>query len=66
MAITAEQYEAAIPECCEYHTLEEHENVLLLCWSLRAAVEAGRKMDCTGCELATRQVSNATLHGGGE
>lgn len=59
MAITIEQYEAAIPECCEFRSYEEHANMLLLCWGLRAAVEAGIPMDCTGCELATRQVSNA-------
>jgi hypothetical protein len=56
MAITPEQYEAAIPECCEYHTLDEHMNGLLLCWGLRLAAEEGRAMDCTGCELATRKV----------
>lgn len=48
-------YEAHIPACCEYQTLEGHMH-MMLCWGLAAAVEAGRKMDCSGCDLATRPI----------
>ena len=50
------EYEARIPACCEYQTLRGHMDGLLLCWGLVAAVEAGRKMDCSRCDLATRPV----------
>ena len=63
MKITAEQYASAIPECCEYRTLDEHINGLMLCWGLHESVAAGKKMDCSGCELATRQVTNVELTG---
>ena len=45
---TIEQYEVAIPECCAYQTIEEHENIML-CWGLVRAEEEGRKMNCDNC-----------------
>lgn len=48
MGITREQYEAAIPKCCAYQTIETHENIML-CWGLARAVEEGRKMNCDNC-----------------
>lgn len=45
---TIEQYEAAIPECCAYQIIDEHENIML-CWGLLRAVEEGREMGCGGC-----------------
>jgi hypothetical protein len=53
---TKERYEAAIPACCEYQGLKAHMGGLMLCWGLVAAVEAGRAMDCRGCELRTRPI----------
>jgi len=47
--LTAELYAAAIPECCEYRTLAEHESIML-CWGLAKAVEEGRTMNCSGCD----------------
>jgi hypothetical protein len=52
--ITEEQYAAAIPGCCAYQGIEAHKNGLGLCWGLVRAVEKGEKMDCSGCDLATR------------
>ena len=52
--VTEESYAAAIPACCEYQGLEAHKDGLGLCWGLCAAIEADRKMDCSGCDLATR------------
>jgi hypothetical protein len=52
---TPEAYAAAIPACCERQTIEEHA-CMLLCWGLVNAVRAGRDMDCSGCDLATRPV----------
>ncbi len=49
--LTPEIYEAAIPKCCTYRTLEEHMNGLMLCWGLTLAIEEDRPMDCTGCPL---------------
>jgi hypothetical protein len=54
-----DEYAAAIPECCEYQGIDAHVNGLMLCWRLCAAIEAKRKMDCTGCDLATRTPYNA-------
>jgi hypothetical protein len=31
MGITREQYEAAIPKCCAYQTMEAHESIMLCC-----------------------------------
>lgn len=55
--LTQRAYAAAIPACCEYQTLEEHQSHLMLCWGLVRAVEKGCAMDCTGCELAIRRVT---------
>ena len=57
--IGLDEYAAAIPECCEYQGIEAHVTGLMLCWGLCAAIEAKRKMDCTGCDLAARVPSNA-------
>ena len=55
-------YEAAIPKCCAFQTMEEH-RAMLLCWSLCAALRENTEMDCKGCELNTdehpRKSSNA-------
>ena len=48
MGITREQYEAAIPKCCAYQTMEAHESIML-CWGLALAVEKGRNMNCDNC-----------------
>lgn len=50
-------YQAAIPGCCEFQTVEEHAQVLMLCWGLLAAMNNNEKMDCSGCEYATRKVN---------
>lgn len=52
--VSKEQYAAAIPECCELQGIEAHINGLGLCWGLMRAIERGEKMDCSGCDLATR------------
>ena len=48
--LTEEAYAAGIPRCCSRQTLEGHK-AMLLCWGLVAALEAGHKMDCSGCDL---------------
>ena len=55
MAITREQYEAAIPKCCAYQSIEAHESIML-CWGLARAVEEGRKMNCDNCSENTMKV----------
>lgn len=52
--VTEEVYAAHIPVCCDYQGMKAHVNGLMLCWGLMSALEAGREMDCRGCELATR------------
>lgn len=52
--ISPEQYEAAIPACCEYQGLQEHMDGLMLCWGLVAAIESDKAMICTDCGMATR------------
>ncbi len=48
MAITREQYAAAIPTCCGISTIEDHENIML-CWSLCDAIEHGTLTSCDYC-----------------
>ena len=57
MGITKEQYEAAIPKCCAYQTIEAHESIML-CWGLAAAVERGEKMNCDNCTENTMKVGD--------
>jgi hypothetical protein len=57
MGITREQYEAAIPKCCAYQTMEAHESIML-CWGLALAVEEGRNMNCDNCTENTAQVGS--------
>ncbi len=52
MAITREQYEAAIPKCCAYQTMEAHEHIML-CWGLVSAIEKSKEMNCSGCSENT-------------
>lgn len=47
--VTAEQYQAAIPACCELETVDEHVECLMLCWGLLSAIENKQKMECEGC-----------------
>lgn len=49
--MTKEEYEASIPPCCSFQTIEEHERIGL-CWSLATRVQldkpiAGMCDDCT-------------------
>ena len=57
MAITIEQYEAAIPKCCAYQTIEAHEHIML-CWGLVSAIEKGKQMNCNGCSENTMNSTN--------
>lgn len=61
-----EAYAAAIPACCEYQGIEAHLTGLGLCWGLIRAVEAGKPMDCRGCQLSTRPVFARSPHNGNE
>lgn len=58
MAITREQYEAAIPKCCAYQTMEEHEEIML-CWGLASSVEKGYEINCGGCTENTMRDTEA-------
>ena len=51
-----EQYEKAIPACCKFQTAKEHYEIIMLCWSVLAMIQDGRKIDCDKCEFATRKV----------
>jgi hypothetical protein len=53
---TKEDYQAAIPACCAYQTVQEHADRLMLCWALCASLQYDHPMDCRGCDLATRPV----------
>jgi predicted amidophosphoribosyltransferase len=55
MTITREQYEAAIPKCCAYQTIDAHESIML-CWGLVAATERGEAMNCDNCTENTMKV----------
>ncbi len=55
----AEQYEAAIPKCCSYQTVEAHESIML-CWGLAAAVERGETMNCDNCTENTMKIDAGT------
>jgi hypothetical protein len=46
------KYEAAIPVCCRFKTMDEHYDNLALCWSLLAAINNDTPMDCGMCEFA--------------
>jgi hypothetical protein len=52
--VTEKTYAAAIPACCFYQRLQEHIDGLGLCWGLTLAIEEGRTMDCSRCDLAVR------------
>lgn len=52
--VTEEIYAAHIPACCHYQGMRAHVEQLMMCWGLMAALEAGKTMECRGCELATR------------
>lgn len=45
------QYEAAIPDCCELRTADEHAKSLMLCWGITKAIEQGlTQKDSNGCQ----------------
>lgn len=48
--IKAEQYAAAIPECCRYTTYDDHLN-MGLCWGLMSSIDTGKEHVCGWCEL---------------
>lgn len=49
MKVTRDDYELAIPKCCSYRTIEDHEDIML-CWGLLSAIEKGEIMNCSGCD----------------
>jgi len=53
IVLTAELYEANIPKCCLYQTLEQHTEDLMMCWSLASSIKKGVPIDCGFCELNT-------------
>lgn len=50
-------YTAAIPDCCQFRTAQEHADQLGLCWGLLSHIKTGSDMKCTEkeCPYATRQ-----------
>jgi hypothetical protein len=58
-SITEADYTAGIPKCCSRQTYQEHAN-MLLCWGLVCALEQGKKMDCSGCDLRNPDVPAET------
>lgn len=56
MNLSEEQYAAGIPACCSQRTMESHMH-MMLCWGLVRALENGRTMDCSGCDLKMPDVS---------
>jgi len=48
--MTEQEYIDAIPKCCLYQTLKEHE-AMMLCWGLCRSIENNTKMVCGECEL---------------
>lgn len=57
--VTEETYAAAIPACCAIQGLQAHKEEMMLCWGLCVAIEEDRAMDCSGCDLNTRQPHNS-------
>jgi len=55
MSTDSEIYEAAIPDCCQFRTFQEHYDYLLLCWKVIGASLEQKPMDCGTCEFATRK-----------
>ena len=53
--ITYEQYQATIPDCCKFQTVDEHYGYLYWCWGLLSAINEQEPMDCGMCEFATRK-----------
>lgn len=53
MNITEEEYQAAIPKCCEFQTTEEHLKFLVLCWGLLESIRMGTTLKCGICEYNT-------------
>ena len=52
MKITAEEYQAAIPDCCKLRTFEEHAEILMLCWGITKQIETGSEQTTCGmCEF---------------
>jgi len=58
MSTDSEIYEAAIPDCCQFRTYQEHHDWLMLCWGLLSAIKEQQPMDCGMCEFATRNLEN--------
>ena len=52
MGITREQYEAAIPKCCAYQTMEAHEHINLCC-GIISAIDKGKEVNCSRCSENT-------------
>ena len=50
MKISEEEYQAAIPKCCEFQTTEEHLKFLVLCWGLLESIRMGTTLKCGICE----------------
>lgn len=51
-------YEAAIPDCCELRTADEHAEQLMLCWGITKALADGKTVKdsegCKSCEYCTQ------------
>lgn len=49
-----EKYQAAIPDCCELRTFEQHAEELLFCWGLANQVRENKEpIKCGMCEYNT-------------
>ena len=59
MKVTREMYQQSIPACCEFKTVEEHEDNLMLCWGLVNSIKIGKVMNCKGCEFNKGKGVNA-------
>lgn len=53
--VSEAEYQAAIPKCCFYQTIEAHCECLGLCWGLLTAIKGGYEMDCSGCEMNIKE-----------
>ena len=51
MGINEQEYQAAIPKCCEFQTVDEHLKFLMLCWGLTSSIQTGKPLICGRCEF---------------
>jgi hypothetical protein len=50
-AVTKQQYQEAIPDCCKLRTYEQHKEYLMFCWGLVSSIQQKKPLKCGICEF---------------